>query len=191
MSEISRRAFVGGMSASLPVVGALGCDRVSWWDLDILHALATAILPTSLGEAGSTRIVHDFTEWADDIIAGAELNHGYGTGNIRYRTDSPVEQWADQLHDLNTAAQDLHVQNFTALDIASRRELVTAALDEHDGDNLPSAANASHVAVALLSFFANSGEGTDLAYQVSIKKQTCRPLNQSPRAPVQLPDAEA
>ena len=188
MADINRREFVGGVSASLPIVGALGCDRIAWWDLEILHAVAVTVLPSGLEEGGTSRLVHEFTAWADGIRAGAELNHGYGTGDIRYRRESPIERWSDQLHKLNAVAREEHVQNFSALDVGLRRTLLESVLADLDGSNLPSPADAPHIAIAMLSFFANSREGTDLAYRSSIKKRSCRPLNQSTREPVQLPE---
>jgi hypothetical protein len=49
---------------------------------------------------------------------------------------------------------------------------------------MPSVADASHVAVALLAHFYESPAAGDLCYEARIGRQTCRPLAQQSRKPL-------
>jgi hypothetical protein len=53
-------------------------------------------------------------------------------------------------------------------------------------DRMPSVAEASHVAVALIAHFYDSSEANDLCYEAKIGKATCRPLEASARKPLPM-----
>jgi hypothetical protein len=190
MTEVSRREFVSGVTASIPLTAAFGCGTNPEWDMAALDAMAVTVLPSAIGADGTTRVVREFVTWADGIQPGAEFNHGYGTGEVRYRGESPRASWQQQLGELAAEAMNRHQTPLAELDEADRSEVVKTSLNDFSGSNLPSPASAPHVAIALMSFFARSAEGVDLAYQASIKKQTCRPLSQTGREPVQLPGSD-
>jgi hypothetical protein len=182
---INRRQFVEGTAGSLAALAALRCGREPVLDEDLLLAVGLAVLPTELGMDGGTRIVGEFLEWAAEIRPGAELNHGYGTGDLRQTPDDPVPEWSDQLHALDATART-HGSDFSRLMVDERRRLIEEALAGVESPSMPNPLTASHIALALLGFFYHSPEATDLAYRAAIKKRTCRPLAESPRKPVSL-----
>jgi len=148
-----------------------------------LDALAVAILPAELGTGPIGQVVAGFRHWIDGYRENAELNHGYGNSRLRFTGPTPATRWAQQLDDLDAAAQAAHGASFAALTVAQRRDLVRPALVAERG--IPSSPDgATHVGLALLGFFYASPLATDLCYEVSIGRNTCRPLGESSKHPV-------
>jgi len=184
MSELDRRAFVTTVAAALPVLGASPAfERVEpassvrgGLDLELVRALAEAILPAALGEAGIARAAAGFQVWLAAYEPVAELNHGYGTPEIEYLPADPRPGWQAQLDALGLEAERRWGVKFEALDLDRRRLLVTRQLSTERSGRLPAAHEARHVAVGLLAWFYAGAEATDLCYRARIGKETCRPL---------------
>src|SRR5918999_1670050 len=64
-------------------------------------AVADAVLPAeALGADGVARAAAQFQRWLDGYIAGAERDHGYGTGELSYTAADPRPHWRTQLEEL-------------------------------------------------------------------------------------------
>lgn len=146
-------------------------------DAATLRALAEAILPSELGREGAARVAREFQRWIDNYREHAELVHGYGTSALRYAPPSPRAKWSAQLAEL---------REIVGAPLASRREIVRARLKDVRTDRMPAVGAASHVAVALLSFYYQRSEATDLCYRAQVGREQCRPLSASSRAPLPL-----
>jgi hypothetical protein len=203
MPSFSRRTFLswlGGVAtaAGLAPRGAAQTPAEGHHDLDesrqgptldaaVVTQLGEVVLPASeLGRAGVARVSRAFTQWVAGHRRGAELVHPYGSATIRYTGESPASRWRDQLVALQSAARARHARGFTDLTIAQRRALVTAALAAERTDRMPNALAANHVAIALVAFFYETPEATDLCYAARIGRNQCRPLIHSARAPLPL-----
>jgi hypothetical protein len=202
-----RRTFIGRLAALVaawplaqPVAGrrvarampaeadglARPGDAPSQPNVGLLSALGSAVLPSELGAQGTTGAVAEFQRWMDGYRAGAEVNHGYGTGRIDHLPADPRPQWSAQLTALDSEARRAHGKSFAALARVDRQALVRAALAGERGESLPSALAAKHVATALLAHFYESPAATDLCYEAAIGRQQCRPLAAQREAPVPL-----
>jgi len=192
--SISRRSFCAALSAVLPVgivvrrAHALSVDALSGARVPArtLHALGTVVLPSELGAAGITRVVDAFQRWIAGYREHVELTHGYGTSRLRFTGPTPATRWATQLDALDATAHRRFRRPFTVLSVDQREAIVRTAVASERLDRLPGVADANHVAVALLAFFYDTPEATDLCYGAKIGKQTCRPLAESPMHPVEL-----
>ena len=174
----SRRHFLLGVAALIPlpfVARRLHGRAVAALDPFRLRALAGAVLPSELGAAGLERTVVGFERWLAGYREGVELLHGYGTGEIRLTGPSPALRWAAQLDALGPS--------FVTLSLPERQARLRAALEGGRFGELPPIDRAPHLAIGLLAFFYRSPEATDLCYQASIGRESCRPLDASPRPP--------
>jgi hypothetical protein len=184
----SRRRFLGWLAAVVPAAGGVRLRfpfRREPLDDVLLRALASAILPSELGPAGSRRAADALAKWVREYRPGAELNHGYGTARLRTTGADPSTRWALQLRTMEMDARTAHNTGFASITDEQRRAIVEAQLsvvEVFPGD----IAGASHVALALLASFYASPEATDLCYEAAIGRQLCRPLAESSRRPVQL-----
>lgn len=181
---MKRRTFLQATAAAAPVTALSACDR--GWNVTALRSLCDTLLPTELGTESRVRIADEFAAWAGGIREGVELNHGYGTGELSFTGESPWPRWQQQLDELDQAAESRYGTGWASLDDEQRRELVRDALSHEESERLPDPRTAEHVVVAILAYFYASPEATDLAYRAAIRKQQCRPLDQSPRRPVTL-----
>ena len=194
MPPISRRSFCTALSAVLPVgivvrrAHALSVDALVGVHVPArtLHALGTVVLPSELGATGITRVVGAFQRWIAGYRERAELTHGYGTSRLRFTGPTPATRWATQLDALDVTARRRFRRAFIELTMEQREALVREALAAERLDRMPSVADANHVAVALLSFFYDTPEATDLCHGAKIGKQTCRPLAASSMHPMEL-----
>jgi hypothetical protein len=194
MPPITRRSFLAWISTAVPLTviarraHALSVDSLTreLGPSRTMLALGEIVLPTELGSAGVARVVGDFQRWLEGYREHAELVHGYGTSRIRFTGPSPATRWASQLDALDAAARKAHSRAFAELPVAERSTLVRQALGSARVDRMPSPMDASHVALALIAFFYDSSEATDLCYEAAIGKQHCRPLRDSSKEPVAL-----
>jgi hypothetical protein len=152
----------------------------------VLVALGDAILPAELGTRGVATAVGAFERWMTGYRAGAEANHGYGTGKIDRTPADPRPRWRSQLATLESEARRSAGQSFSALARDRRQALVRSALEGERGDALPNPLLARHIALALLAHFYDSALATDLCYQAQIGRQQCRPLAAQHEKPVEL-----
>jgi hypothetical protein len=186
MHSPARRRLIKGLAALAPLpFVARRFHGFAVADLDpvLLRALGAGVLPGELGSEGVARVVAGFARWLAGYREGAELLHGYGSGEIRRTGPSPALRWAGQLRELDQAARKAGGKPFAALDIPARQDLVRAALEGVKLAGLPPVDRAPHVAVGLLAFFYGSPEAADLCYGARIGRESCRPLDQSPRMP--------
>ncbi|MGH7469618.1 MAG: hypothetical protein ACRENP_16845 [Longimicrobiales bacterium] len=194
MAQLDRRSFVGtlavlpaGYALAVPETAAhLGTLFVAPSDRELLQGLSSAILPDELGARGAHEFAERFERWVSNFRPGAELNHGYGTGELRNSPADPWPRWRTQLQSLEADAQKTQASSFTTLSVERRRALVSAQLEAARVDRLPAPLSAPHVALALLSWFYNTTEATDLCYRAAIGKETCRPLPETPSKPRSL-----
>lgn len=195
MSELSRRAFVHAVAALVPVAAALPTGSRGWavapdrsgvLDERLLRALADAVLPSELGREGTARVAHAFGQWLAGYRPDAELDHGYGTGELERLPADPGPAWAAQLEALQRTARERFGAPFARLAPGERRGLVGEALAGERLDRVPRTPEARHVAVALLAYFYNTAEATDLCYRAAIRRNACRPLARAPERPAPL-----
>ena len=148
----------------------------------LLRAVGEVVLPSELGRDGRERAVQGFQLWAADYQAVPELNHGYGTSEIRYGPPDVVPAWGAQLQALDIEATKRHGMGFAALDAPVRDGLVRGHIGD-EGPGMPGPLRARHVAVALLSHWLSTSEATDRCYGVLISPRTCRGIESAPREP--------
>ena len=193
--SLSRRSFVVWLSTALPVAmiarraHALSVDALSQGasTTRTLEAVGAVVLPTELGSTGTVRVVAAFQRWIAGYREHAELVHGYGTSRIRYTGPTPATRWAAQLDALDADARASKPRRvFADLPVAEREKLLRTALAGERVDRMPAVGDANHVAIALLSFFYDSPEATNLCYQAQIDPQTCRPLSRSTQEPLRI-----
>ncbi len=189
MPPFARRRFLLGLAGVLPLpflARRFHAAAVATLDPAGLRVLAGAVLPSELGPQGVERVVAGFERWLAGYREGAELLHGYGTGEIRTAGPSPALRWSSQLERLRAAARSSFHRSFPELTPAQRQGLVREALLGQRLGGLPQLDRAPHLAVGLLAFFYQSPEAADLCYGVAIGRNSCRPLALSREAPLPL-----
>lgn len=179
---LPRRRFLLSVAGLIPVpflARRLHSSAVADLDPKVLRTLGAAILPGEMGTVGVERTVSGFERWLAGYREGAELVHGYGTGELRTTGPSPALRWSAQL-------QLLAKESFTQLTVEDRKRRVLDALSGIRPGSLLQFDRAPHIALGLLGFFYSSPEATDLCYQARIGPNTCRPLDQAPKRPLPL-----
>jgi len=185
----TRRRFLLGAAALLPlpfVARRFHGLAIRALDPALLRAMAAAILPGELGTDGLERATTEFERWLTGYREGAEVLHGYGSGEIHYAGPSPALKWSSQLAELDAAARKIHGAPFANRSRMERQELVRAALGGVSAGGLPQVDRAPHIALGLLAHFYSSTVAQDLCYDARIGNGTCRPLADSPKRPLPL-----
>lgn len=191
-----RRSFLKatGAAVSAAAVGACAPDSASRdeatadtaaLESEVLASLGEVVLPSELGAVEKQQVVREFQRWADSYEAVPELNHGYGTAEIRYGPPDPLPAWRAQLQALELEATKRHGTSFAALDSADRETLVRRHIGD-EGGRLPSPLSARHVAIALLAHWLSTPAATDRCYGVSVSPLTCRGLDGVSREPEEM-----
>lgn len=186
MSNINRRVFLNSTVVGVSALTAGGCSRPPFVTETDLLALGEVVLPAELDAEQLQDVIANFQNWIDGHRSGREVNHGYGTGDLRYTDALPLETWTEQFADLNTRARERFGESFAQLELADRESVVRAVLEAYPEARLTSADRSEHIALALLTFFVDSPLATDLAYRAAIKRRQCRPLRDSPQRPIAL-----
>jgi hypothetical protein len=180
-----RRRDVLSWAASLGA--ALRLSRVQAWAQaanfpadqdDTLRALAAVVLPAELGAPGIDRTAEAFVRWVRGYRAGAEMDHGYGTTRLRSKGSSPAPVYLQHLESLRAA--------LLSGDMDSKRQAVTAALEQARINDLPRTPDGRHVAADLMAFYFRSSDANDLCYRAAIGRDLCRGLDGSEQAPAPL-----
>lgn len=151
-------------------------------DPTVLRAVADVVLPAELSAVEREEAVADFEDWAAGYEPVAEMNHGYGTSEIRYGPPDPVPGWTAQLEALDLEARRRTGTAFADLDATAKRELLERQ-DLDRGTGLPNPLRADHVAVALMAHWFGSPRATDLCYRRRIGVQLCRGIDNAPEEP--------
>ena len=146
-------------------------------DRRTLDAVGDVVLPSTIGSAGRAQAVEAFVTWVDEYDPVAEEMHGYGYADVRYLPPDPAPGWQSQLIGLDLLAQRMRQRSLAECDAAQRLEVLTAALATVDAQRLPAPLGAPHVALALLSHWANSPGAWDLALEATVAPNTCRQLD--------------
>jgi hypothetical protein len=155
-------------------------------DPRMLRAIAGAVLPASVGDAGLTGATNAFRTWIMGYQAGAEMSAGYGLTQIQVVPPDPSGQYAEQLADLERRARQ-RGRSFVALDVAAQRTIIAEALTAAAVETLPRRPNGRHLAADLMShFYFVSSDGQDFVYNASIRRATCRGLSSSGARPAPL-----
>lgn len=139
-----------------------------------LRDLAALVLPASLGRAGTDLIADRFERYVRDYRPGADTEHGYGFTRVRPKPPSPAPEYLRQL---------------AALPVPLTREAVEAALEEAQIKDLPRLPDGKSVIADLMSFYFRSADANDLCYRAAIKRETCRGLAGSSKAPAPLKES--
>ena len=186
-----RRTFLKRSTAALSAAAVSGCvpnnvvprgDSAAPLHASVLRAVAEVVLPSDLEDASREEAVQSFERWALEYEPVAELNHGYGTSEIRYGPPDPGPGWQAQLEALDIEASRRTGSSFRELDIPQRQELIIGqGLDE--GSVLPNPLRARHVAVALMAHWFRSSAAVDLCYGRRIAERTCRGIDTAPSEP--------
>ena len=190
----SRRSFLKQSVATVAAASVAGCTPAGSRDTSgetdggsaarsapyplpagTLRAVAEAVLPDELGDAGRERAVATFELWSEGLEPVAELAHPYLVPEIRYSGPDPRPGWAAQLEGLEKECRSRYGMTLSTIDLPVRRELLARPLGQAR-PGLGSPANANHIAVALMSHFFASPTATDLCYRRGISKQQCRGL---------------
>ncbi len=195
MSEVNRRTFLktaAGAAAAAVVGGPAACapegapGSATTLDHRTVLALAQTVLPEELGADGMARAAAGFESWVAGYRPAAEVTHGYGTGNLEYTPAHPGPGWAAQLEALDLEANQRAGKPFAGLTAEQRRDMIRQQLARKRVDRLPDPAQARHVAIGLLAYWAQMPEATNLCYQAKIDPYTCRPLGEQIAKPAQL-----
>ena len=189
-----RRTFLKRSGAALSAAAVSGClpssaerqeSSTAPLHAEVLRAVAEVVLPADLEDASREEAVQSFERWASEYEPVAELNHGYGTSEIRYGPPDPAPAWQAQLEALDLEAGRRMGTSFAALDMPGRRELITRqGLDE--GSGLPNPLRARHVAVALMAHWFRSSDAADRCYERRIAERSCRGIDTAPSEPEAL-----
>lgn len=189
-----RRTFLKRSGAALSAAAVSGClpnsaerqeSSTAPLHAEVLRAVAQVVLPSDLEDASREEAVQAFEQWVSEYEPVAELNHGYGTSEIRYSPPDPAPAWQAQLEALDLEADRRMGTSFAALDMPGRRELITRqGLDESSG--LPNPLRARHVAVALMAHWFRSSDAADRCYERRIAERSCRGIDTAPSEPEAL-----
>src|SRR4051794_20071816 len=146
---------------------------------DTLKNLAATVLPESLGQAETDRVVAQFIRWVREYRPGAEMQTGYGFTRARYKPSSPESRYVAQLDELAR-----HV--LTGNTLAARRAKIADSLKSAKVQDLGTVPDGNHVASDLMSFYFASSEANDRAYAARVGKDQCRGLRDSGAEPTPL-----
>jgi hypothetical protein len=155
-----------------------------------LAAIAEAVLPGALDRAGRDRVVAGFIAWVRNYKEGADRGYGYGSSTLSAPTGpSPAVRYPAQFAALERAAQTRGAASFAALDVANRRAVVEAALNEPQPvQRLPNRPTGANLVADLMGFYFSSADAWDLAYGAEIGRDKCRTLDGSDRPPAPIRD---
>ncbi len=110
--------------------------------------------------------------------AGAEMDIGYGPPRLPSKGPSPAPNYLRHLEALRQA--------LLSGDVDSKRQAVTAALEQAKVTDLPRTPDGRHVAADLMAFYFRSSDANDLCYRAAIGRDLCRGLDGSEQAPAPL-----
>jgi hypothetical protein len=148
----------------------------------MLHEIAPAVLPASLGADRLRSIVDGFVQWTRGYREGVALAHGYGHPRLQKTGPSPVSVYLAQLSALESAAR-AKGGRWAALDLDTRRALLDTAFTKTGVRSLPPRPTGEHVVVDLMAFYFRSSAANDDCYRALIQREVCRPIQITTRKP--------
>ena len=181
---IRRRTF---FTWAAYLAGALRLSSVRVWaqtadfpagEADTLRALAAVVLPAEPGALNADQTAEAFVRWVRGYRAGAEMDHGYGNTRLRSKAASPAPNYLRHLAALHDA--------LLSSDVESKRQAITAALEQARITDLPRTPDGRHVAADLMAFYFRSSDANDLCYRAAIGRDSCRGLDGSGQPPAPL-----
>jgi len=154
----------------------------------MLEAVAAAVLPESLGRAGTDEVAHQFVRWLANYRPDVPMDNGYGQTRQQQTPPSPAERYAAELDALDLSAR-AQGQAFASLAVAHRRALVETALLNGQVDQLPNRPGSQHIAADLMAFYFRGSEASDRCYRAAIQRYDCRGLEDADQPPPPLDQA--
>ena len=153
-----------------------------------LSAMAEAVLPASIGEAGRAAAVERFVNWMRDYREGADRGHSYGASTLAAPTGrNPSARYPAQFAALDAAASAKGGASFAALDVDDRRAIVESLLNEPQRVTvMPPRPNGNNLIADFMGYYFASESAYDLAYEAAIGRDTCRGLEGSGNKPASL-----
>ncbi len=137
----------------------------------MLRELASIVLPSALGRAGSEEIAGKFERYVREYRPGADTDHGYGFTHVVPKPLSPAPTYMEQLAGLPSPLT---------------RAAVAEALEKSQVKDLPRIPDGKNVIADLMSFYFRSSDANDLCYRAAIKRDQCRGLAGSEHPPAPL-----
>ncbi|MGE5244046.1 MAG: hypothetical protein ACM3SQ_07450 [Betaproteobacteria bacterium] len=150
-----------------------------------LRAVATTVLPASLGPAKIDDAVAKFLAWTRGYREGIPLSPGYGHPRLRRSGPSPVPKYVAQLAALERAAHEKGGP-WGTLDLETRRALLDDAFKDAGVTNLPYRPAGQHVVADLMAHYFRSSEANDVCYDALIQREVCRPIQITTKRPAPL-----
>ncbi len=149
-----------------------------------------ALPADALGEDGISEQVAAFERWSRGFEPVAELDHPYiWSDELVYGPPDPRPGWQAQLDGLDLEARRRHGAGFVELPVGHRAELLREHLERAVPAGLrelPFAAEAPHVAIALLAWWAGTSGANDLCHGAAIGRHECRGLPSAAQRPEPL-----
>jgi len=148
----------------------------------MLNEIAPTVLPSSLGDVQTRRVVDRFVAWTRGYQEGVALAHGYGHPRLVKSGATPAPTYIAQLAALAAEAR-AKGGRWTSLDVEARRAILDAALKQANVRNLPPRPIGQHVVADLMAFYFRSTEANDECYKAMIGRETCRAIPVTVRKP--------
>jgi hypothetical protein len=195
---MNRRSLLKSFAAifvARPVVGLAGRAQTdspagpfAARDVVTLGAIAEVVLPSGLGVAGRRRAVDRFIAWFAKYRAGADMGHGYGAATLRAASGpSPITRYPPQFAAIDAAAVARGATTLAALPIAARLEVIEAFLNQPQPVNrLPTQPSGTNLVADFMGSYFSSQDAWDLCYQAEIRRDSCRTLDDSTKAPAPI-----
>ena len=175
MIQMRRRALLQSLIAIVPFKGVRLWAQTATFPGTrggALKELAAAVLPASLGKAGTDAAAEQFIRWVREYRERAEMQAGYGYPRVRYKPESPAARYLEQLDALAKSGFG--------------KDQLAAALSAAKVTNLPGSPDGAHVVSDLMAFYFMSPEANDIAYGARVGKDLCRGLKNSGAMPPPL-----
>lgn len=152
---------------------------------ETLAAIAEVVLPSDLRAADRNRVVDAFVAWFVNYREGADMGHGYGASTVRQRSGpSPAGRYPSQFAAIDRAAASRGSARFAALPVAARREIIEQFLsDPQPVNRLPAQPTGANVIADFMGSYFTSADAWDRCYRAEIRRDSCRTLDDSTRAP--------
>lgn len=148
----------------------------------LLHDIAPAVLPASIGAERIRGAVDGFVAWTRGYREGVATSHGYGHPRLQKTGPSPVPGYNLQLAAVDADAR-AKGGRFSVLDAEARRAILDAAFAKAGVRGLPARPSGQHVVVDLMAFYFRSSEANDDCYRALIQREVCRPIQITTRRP--------